>query len=438
MLPPELTKKAVATLVDAVFAELGDYFVKAKVTRRATPRFTYPGFGTFTKKRKNGRAGRNPQTGAPIVIPPSMTVDVPAGAGAQGVPQPRSAEVAGLSAAVPVLALDPTTELTDLHIHVGGAVAPHILWAIAHDSGFKLPVKSYWDFCELVYADPQQGLVARRLPRHHAPWTERIQSSPAAIERSIYEVIGKEYRSSRVSTIELRFNPMKRNLGGERDLDYIIAAALRGMDRACLDYGVKAGLIFCLAREFDYELNEIIVRKAEKYRDHGVIGIDLAGPEQHTLELGGDVDRYRDLFARARAAGLGTTVHTGETTHTGAEGVLAVIDKLKPARIGHGIAAAQSRRGDAQAGRAAASCSSSAPRRTCARTRSPTSPSCGAIFDRLARRRRAPDHQHRRHLPPRHDAAQGVRPAARRRHRLASRGARATSSNARAATFLPH
>ncbi|HWE28595.1 MAG TPA: HU family DNA-binding protein [Polyangia bacterium] len=73
-LPPELTKKAVATLVDAVFAELGDYFVKAKVTRRATPRFTYPGFGTFTKKRKSGRTGRNPQTGAPLLIPPSVTV----------------------------------------------------------------------------------------------------------------------------------------------------------------------------------------------------------------------------------------------------------------------------------------------------------------------------------------------------------------------------
>lgn len=73
-LPLDLTKKAVATLVDAVFAELGDYFVKAKVTRRATPRFTYPGFGTFTKKRKNGRTGRNPQTGAPIIIPPSTTV----------------------------------------------------------------------------------------------------------------------------------------------------------------------------------------------------------------------------------------------------------------------------------------------------------------------------------------------------------------------------
>ena len=240
------------------------------------------------------------------------------------------------------MSLSPSTELTDLHLHVGGAVAPHVLWSIAHDNGFRLPVKSFWDFCELVYADPKKvASLGDYLDIMHQ-WTERIQSSPAAIERSIYEVIGKEYRSSRVSLMELRFNPMKRNLGGERDLDYIIAAALRGMDRACLDYGIKAGLIFCLAREFDYPLNEIIVKKAIKYRDRGVIGIDLAGPEQHTVELGGDVARYRDLFARARSAGLGTTIHTGETSHTGAEGVLAVMEQLQPARIGHGIAAAAS------------------------------------------------------------------------------------------------
>ncbi len=233
-------------------------------------------------------------------------------------------------------------DLTDLHIHVGGAVAPHVLWAIAHDSGFKLPVKSYWDFCELVYADPNKVTSLGDYLDIMHQWTEKIQSSPSAIERSVYEVIGKEYRSSRVSMIELRFNPMKRNVGGERDLDYIIAAALRGMDRACLDYGVKAGIIFCLAREFDYALNEIIVKKAEKWRNHGIIGIDIAGPEQHVTELGKDVERYRDLFDRARKVGLGTTVHTGETSHTGVEGVLAVIEKLKPARIGHGIAAAQS------------------------------------------------------------------------------------------------
>ena len=88
-----------------------------------------------------------------------------------------------------------------------------------------------------------------------------------------------------------------------------------------------------------------------KYRSRGVVGIDLAGPESHTLELGDEVEGYRDLFARARAAGLGTTVHTGETPHTSAAGVLAVLEKLAPTRIGHGIAAAAQRRGGAQAGR---------------------------------------------------------------------------------------
>ena len=236
---------------------------------------------------------------------------------------------------------DMTRELIDLHIHVGGAVAPHILWAIAHQHGFKLPVKSYFEFVDLITASPDKVASLDEYLKIMHTWTEKIQSSPIAIERSIYEVIGKEYRSSRVTQIELRFNPMKRNLGSELDLDHIIHAALRGMDRATLEYGVKACLIFCLAREFDHAVNSIIVDKAIKYRSRGVLGIDLAGTESNAIELKPEVVvRYVDLFERARKAGLKTTVHTGETAGTGAEGVIAVVEKLKPNRIGHGIRAA--------------------------------------------------------------------------------------------------
>jgi adenosine deaminase len=231
-------------------------------------------------------------------------------------------------------------DLIDLHIHVGGAVAPHILWSIAHQQGFKLPFKNYWEFRETITARPES---VKSLDDYIAilhQWTEKIQSSPAAIERSIYEIIGKEYRGSRVNQIELRFNPMKRNLGGERDLDHIIHAAIRGMDRACLEYGCRAGLIFCLAREFDVRLNQILVEKAIKYRTRGVVGIDLAGTEKNAVELDEkEVERYREMYERARAAGLGTTVHTGETHGTGAAGVGAVLEKLQPDRIGHGIRA---------------------------------------------------------------------------------------------------
>lgn len=236
-------------------------------------------------------------------------------------------------------------ELADLHIHVGGAVAPHVLWSIAHDQGFKLPVASYWEFKELVSARPGKVKSLEEYLAVLHTWTEKIQSSPQAMERSVYEIVGKEYRSSRVSLIEPRFNPMKRNVGGERDLDHIIHASLRGMDRAVLEYGVDAGLIFCLAREFDHRLNEILVEKAIKYRRRGVVGIDLAGTETNAIELRpAEVSRYSDLFDHARAEGLKTTVHTGETAGTGAEGVRAVVEQLRPHRIGHGIRAAQDER----------------------------------------------------------------------------------------------
>ena len=70
-----LTKKAVTDIIDGVFAELGDYFVKAKSGRNgSSPKFTYPGFGTFSKRKRPARAGRHPQTGAPIRIPAAHTL----------------------------------------------------------------------------------------------------------------------------------------------------------------------------------------------------------------------------------------------------------------------------------------------------------------------------------------------------------------------------
>jgi adenosine deaminase len=216
------------------------------------------------------------------------------------------------------------------------------LWSIAHEQGFKLPVQTFWEFRDLVSASPDKVSSQDDYLDILHRWTEKIQSSPAAVERSVHEIIGKEFRSSRVTLLELRFNPMKRNLGGERDLDHIIHAALRGMDRGSLEYGTRVGLIFCLAREFPLELNEILVRKAIRYRARGVVAVDLAGPERMAVELGSEVEAYGELFARARAAGLGVTVHTGETPATGPEGMLTVLDKWRPTRIGHGIAAAQS------------------------------------------------------------------------------------------------
>src|SRR3954469_18665485 len=205
----------------------------------------------------------------------------------------------------------PESGLAELHTHLGGSVASEILWTLAHEQGIALPVKDYWEFDRLVtIADPRRvdSLDALDAIYH---WTELIQSSPLAVERSVHQAIGGAYRSQRITTLELRFNPMKRNRGGERDLDHIIMAASRGLDRAALEYPqVRAGLILMMDRTFTTEQNAIIVEKALHWSSRGIVGIDIAGPRPD----GGRYD-YRQiapLVEEARRGGLGVTIHVGE------------------------------------------------------------------------------------------------------------------------------
>ncbi len=230
--------------------------------------------------------------------------------------------------------------LAELHTHLGGSVASDILWSLAHEQGIALPVKDYWEFDALVtVSDPHgvQGLDELDAIYH---WTELIQSSPLAVERSVHGAIGGAYRSQGITTLELRFNPMKRNRGGERDLDHIILAAIRGLDLAGLEYPqVRAGLILMMDRTFDLRLNEIIVDKAIRWASRGVVGIDIAGPRPGGGRY--DYTQIAPLVETAREAGLGVTIHVGEEGgDMGREELGEVIESLRPDRIGHGILAA--------------------------------------------------------------------------------------------------
>jgi adenosine deaminase len=230
--------------------------------------------------------------------------------------------------------------LAELHTHLGASVDPAVMWTLAHEQGIALPVKDYWEFVDLVTIDPRGVEGLPELDEIYK-WTELIQSSPLAVERSVHQAIGGAYRTQNITTLELRFNPMKRNRGGERDLDHIIMAAVRGVDRAGLEYPrVRAGLILMMDRTFTREQNEVIIEKAIRYRERGIVGIDIAGPRPH-----GGRYPYRELaplVQHARAAGLGVTIHVGE--EGGADGIAEideVVEHLRPERIGHGILAAQ-------------------------------------------------------------------------------------------------
>lgn len=225
----------------------------------------------------------------------------------------------------------------ELHAHLGSSVHPAVLWEIAHDQGIKLPMSDYWDFEAMITMDKhERNESLGDMHEHFFKLTELIQSSPRAVEASVKSVIGGGYRKCNITVHELRFNPMFRNRGGEQDLDHIISAGLRGMDRAVLEYPqVRAGIILMMDRRLSFEKNSIIVDKAIKYKSRGIIGVDVGGPQHASFSM----KEHASLFARAREAGLGITLHTGEEGTV--DEMRFVVEHIAPDRIGHGILAAQ-------------------------------------------------------------------------------------------------
>jgi DNA-binding protein HU-beta len=63
----KVNKRIAGDAVDATFQSLTRALRKEK-------RFQVPGFGTFTVRARKARKGRNPQTGAEIMIKASRTV----------------------------------------------------------------------------------------------------------------------------------------------------------------------------------------------------------------------------------------------------------------------------------------------------------------------------------------------------------------------------
>ncbi len=230
----------------------------------------------------------------------------------------------------------PSFPLAELHAHLGTSIHPSIFWQIAHDQGFKLPQRDYHEFKDFVRLSPtNKKPLNQYFEEIYHPILDKLSSGTLAVEHATYEIMSGAYRSNNTTVIELRNNPMKHNQGGTIDLDHMIMAMLRGMERALLEYPtLSAGIIFCLAREFSLEQNTVIVEKAIKYHRRGVIGIDFAGPATQTFHY----KDYKNLVKKAASAGLRVTAHSGEVKE--ANDMWEAIEAISPERIGHGIHAA--------------------------------------------------------------------------------------------------
>jgi adenosine deaminase len=212
----------------------------------------------------------------------------------------------------------------ELHVHLDGSLRPETMLDLACAAGVALPATDPAALRRHMLVTDARNLedYLRRFDL-----TVALLQTPEAIERVAYEMVEDAARDG-VRYLEVRYCPTLSRAGG-LSLDDVVGAELRGVARGEHDFGVVARAINCSLRHFTPDISEEIARHAVAWRDRGVVGFDLAGPE-----AGHPPVVHQRAFEIAAAGGLGITVHAGEAA--GPKSIWEAVHYCHAQRIGHG------------------------------------------------------------------------------------------------------
>lgn len=109
-----------------------------------------------------------------------------------------------------------------------------------------------------------------------------------------------------------------------------LAALNRARAWAETEYGTTMGLVLDIPRMISAEEGLLTADWASSAMGEGVVALGLGGPE-----VGHPPEKFIEAFDRARAAGLPSVPHAGETA--GPESIWGALNALHADRIGHGV-----------------------------------------------------------------------------------------------------
>ena len=213
----------------------------------------------------------------------------------------------------------------ELHLHLDGSLRPATALALARQRGLATQRTSEAAMRRRLVARPHGIDQARYLHAYDLPIT--LMQDEDALERVARELV-EDVAGDGTRYVEVRWAPALHVEGG-LSLDQVIGAVAAGTAAGAARAGLTARLIVTAMRSDGPARNVEVAEAAVRAQAGGVVGFDLAGPEQAYP----DVARHRRAFDAARAGGLHITVHAGEWG--GARQVRAAL-RVRPERIAHG------------------------------------------------------------------------------------------------------
>ncbi|MGH9486138.1 MAG: adenosine deaminase [Terriglobales bacterium] len=210
-------------------------------------------------------------------------------------------------------------------MHLEGSLAPETLWALAQRQGFPFGLRDL-DACRQLYTfNSFDGFI------HAIKTASQLLLRPDDYAIAVRALArGLQAQGVLYSEVFLSIGILLwRNVAVEPYWEAIEPARLQ----AEKETGVTLRWIFDAVRQFGPEPFQRVVDWAVKlHESKTVLGIGIGGDERQRSAA-----EFAPGYARARLAGLKTTVHAGETC--GADSIWDALNWLKPDRIGHGLRA---------------------------------------------------------------------------------------------------
>lgn len=212
-----------------------------------------------------------------------------------------------------------------LHDHLDGGLRPQTVVELAEEYGYADLPSTDVDELGLWFnkGAKRNDLVLYLETFAH---TGGVMQHRDAIERVAFEC-AQDLAADNVVYAEVRFAPELHTEAGLA-LDEVVQAVLDGFEKGAAGTDLTIYAILDAMRQAarSYEIAELAIR----FRDRGVVGFDIAGPE-----AGFPPTRHLDAFQLINRENFHATIHAGEAF--GLPSIWEALQFCGAERLGHGV-----------------------------------------------------------------------------------------------------
>eukprot|EP01039_Chlorochromonas_danica_P008766 gene8766-9668_t len=236
-----------------------------------------------------------------------------------------------------------------LHEHLDGGLRPSTIIDIAKEINYPhLPTHDPVELEKWFYEQCNSGSLVKYL--HCFEHTIAMMQRPQDLVRIARECV-LDLAADGVIYAEIRYAPelfVNSEMSYELIIDSVTQGFKEGMDMVSSDnaldfvsdgldptsatylYPIRVESLLCTMRQHSNETGDRIAEYVVKYRDRGVVGFDIAGPEN-----GFPPHRHLTAFNTLRKENLHFTIHAGEDF--GLPSIWQAIQVCGSDRLGHGV-----------------------------------------------------------------------------------------------------